>query len=41
MFLWTVLAPAPTTRTESSQATGRDTTPASVAPAAGSGSARA
>jgi hypothetical protein len=42
MFLWTVLAPAPTTtRTESSQTTSRDTRPASVAPAAGSGSARA
>jgi hypothetical protein len=42
MFLWTVLAPAPTiTRKESGQTTARDTRPAGVAPAAGSGAARA
>jgi len=41
MFLWTVLAPTPTTtRTESSQTMGRETRPANVAPVAGSGSAR-
>ena len=42
MFFWTVVAPAPTTtRKESSQTTAGDTRPASVAPAAGSGAARA